>query len=257
MKKFWMFCVLWMLVWPLVTGCSSGSNNSQAALKKKQSEAIRGVGEAYLAEGRISAALREFLKAEELYGNDHLLHEGLGLAYMAKGRMEQAIYHFKKALAIEPDYPAGQNNLGVAYMKNGELDKAIAIFEELSDNVLYAAPHFPMYNLGRIYFTKRNYALAEQWFRMAVDTSPRFVEAQQWIGRTYMARGRVYDAIAAYQEGINMAELYYPIYFDIGEAYRVTGDIPNALAAYGKVLELAPKDSDLSKDVKEIMATLK
>lgn len=116
---------MWVLVMPLVTGCAS---SEQAALKKKQSEAIRGVGEAYLAEGRVSAALREFLKAEELYGNDHLLHDGLGLAYMAKGRNDKAIYHFKKALAIEPDYPAGKNNLGVAYMKNNELDKAIAIF---------------------------------------------------------------------------------------------------------------------------------
>jgi len=255
MKKLWMLGVAWMLVMPLVTGCSNGGQ--QTALKKKQAEAIRGVGEAYLAEGRVSAALREFIKAEELYGNDHLLHDGLGLAYMAKGKYDQAIFHFKKALQIEPDYPPGKNNLGVAYMKNQEFEKAIAIFEELSDNVLYSTPHFPMYNMGRIYFAKRDYAQAELWFQRAVDTFPGFVEAQQWIGRSYMARGRVYDAIAAYQEGIDMAPLYYPIFFDIGEAYRVTGDIPNARKAYRTVLELAPPDSDMAKEVQEVMATLK
>ena len=253
MKKLWMLCLMWVLVVPLVTGCAG---SEQAALKKKQSAAIRGVGEAYLAEGKVSAALREFLKAEELYGNVHLLHDGLGLAYMAKGRNDKAIYHFKKAIAIEPDYPAGKNNLGVAYMKNNELDKAIAIFEELSEGILYSTPHFPMYNLGRIYFTKRNYALAEQWFRRSVETSPKFAEAQRWIGRTYMARGRVYDAIAAYQEGIAMAPTYYPIYFDIGEAYRVTGNINDAVTAYRKVLELAPQDSDMAKDVREVLSTL-
>jgi len=253
MKKFGLLCIVGTLVWPLVSGCSNGKD---AALKQKQVETIRGVGEAYLAEGRVSAALREFLKAEELYENDHLLHDGLGLAYMAKGRNDKAIYHFKRALAIEPDYPPGKNNLGVAYMKNNELDKAIAIFEELSDDILYSTPHFPMYNLGRIYFAKRDYAEAEQWFRKAVKSYPRFVEAQQWIGRSYMARGRVYDAIAAYQEGIEMLPLYYPIYFDIGEAYRVTGDTPNALKAYRKVLELAPPDSEMVKDVREMMTTL-
>jgi len=221
-----MLCLMWVLVVPLVTGCAS---SEQAALKKKQSAAIRGVGEAYLAEGKVSAALRKFLKAEEIYGNDHLLHDGLGLAYMAKGRNDKAIYHFKKA---------------------------IAIFEELSEDILYSTPHFPMYNLGRIYFTKRNYALAEQWFRRSVETSPKFAEAQRWIGRTYMARGRVYDAIAAYQEGIAMAPTYYPIYFDIGEAYRVTGNINDAVTAYRKVLELAPQDSDMAKDVREALSTL-
>ena len=60
---------LMVMVMILTAACATTDH----AKIKKQAEAIRGVGEAYMLERNYTAALRELLKAEKMNPDDHLL----------------------------------------------------------------------------------------------------------------------------------------------------------------------------------------
>jgi type IV pilus assembly protein PilF len=219
----------------------------------KQSEAVRAVGEAYMTEGNFTRALQELTKAEKLYSEDHLLQDDLGLVYMAKHRPDLAIEAFKRALKIKPDYSPAVNNLGTAYLASGEVDKAITIFEKLSGNLLYETPHFPLYNLGRAYYIKKDYPRALKYFQEALQTSPGFVEARRWIGRTLIKLGRYPEATVALERAAKLSPDFAALYFDLGHLYTLTGELARARQAFQRVLKLAPKESRLNEEANKML----
>ncbi len=135
-------------------------------VRKKQEEASRNLGEAYLRKGDYTSALREFLKAETLYPDDPYLQNDLGLTYMGKKKLDLAVKHFRKAIKIRPDYAPAMNNLGTAYIAKKEWDTAIAYFKEVANNLLYTTPHFPLSNLGWAYYNKKSMHLLKNTILM-------------------------------------------------------------------------------------------
>ncbi len=226
--------------------CAGG----QRVKNEKQSEALRRVGEAYLAEGKHTLALRELLRAEQLNPKDYLLQGDLGMAYMGKGHFDDAIAHFKKALKIKPDFAPAKNNLGTAYLAKGDFDKAIPIFKGLTDDILYSTPHYPLYNLGWAYFQKKDYVEAEKYFREALELRPEFVMARRWLGRTYLERGMVDKAIEELKRAVARAPKSGPVHFDLGRAYLMAGRGDLALQHFDAAAQLAPPDSELAEQAK-------
>jgi len=82
-----LFCVL------LAFSCAS-----DVALRKKQEEAKRNVGEAYLAERNFYRCIERATGSGKVVPDDPLLQNCLGLAYMGKKRLDLAVVHFKKPL---------------------------------------------------------------------------------------------------------------------------------------------------------------
>jgi len=62
-----------LLIIFFIVSCAGG-----VKLRKKQAEASRKLGEAYFQDGNYTYALRELLKAEQLYPDDHILQNDLG-----------------------------------------------------------------------------------------------------------------------------------------------------------------------------------
>ena len=219
-------------------------------VRKKQGEASRNLGEAYMQQRDFSSALREFLKAEKLYSKDPLLQNDFGLAYMAKGRLDLAVKHFKKAVKLKPDYVPARNNLGTAYLANKEWDVAIVCFKEIVDDVLYATPNYPLTNLGWAYYNKQEYELAEKYYSEALKLEPNFIIALRGLGRTYMAMERAVDAVAILEKAVKKYPRSAESYFYLAKAYSLSGEYKKAVSAYNKVIELAP-DSALARDAQK------
>ena len=217
---------------------------------KKQGEAYRNLGEAYMGQGDFSSALREFLKAEKIYSKDHLLQFDLGYAYMEKNRVELAIKHYKKAVKLKPDYAEAKNNLGTAYLADKEWDEAIACFKGIIDDVLYATPQNPLTNLGWAYYNKQEYELAEKYFLDALKLEPDFIMALLGLGRNYMAMERVADAAAIFEKAVKNYSLSAELYFELARAYGLSGKYKKAISAYNKVIELVP-DSPLAREAEK------
>lgn len=220
-------------------------------VRKKQEVATRNLGEAFLRKGDYTSALREFLKAEKFYPNDPYLQNDLGLTYMGKKKLDLAVQHFKKAIKIKPDYAPAKNNLGTAYLNKKEWDTAILYFKEVSNNLLYTTPHYPLSNLGWAYYNKKEYALAEKYYLNALKLEPKFINALLGLGQTYIAMGRISEAVLTLQKAVNLYPRFSQAYFELAKAYTLSRDYNKALAAYKKIVEIAPGSPIAQEAVRE------
>ena len=219
--------------------CSVGCTANIEA-QKNQAKAIRELGEAYLAEGKYTAAYQQLVKAEKLDPRDPYVHYALGNFYYGKGKYNQAIEEYKKALDLKPDLASVRNNLGTAYLAKGDWDAAIAWFKELIDNYIYVTPHYSLSNLGFAYYKKKEYQVSEKYYLEALNLEPKFIIALSGLGKTYLAMGKTNEAVAALKKAIELAPDIAELYLDLGNAYTVSRDLKKALQSYNKVVELAP-----------------
>ena len=147
------------------------------------------------------------------------------------------------------------NNLGTVYLAKRNWDEAIKCFKEITGDLLYATPHYPLHNLGMAYYNKKMYQLAEKYYLDALKIVPGFVRALRWLGKTYIAMGKVQKALETFKKAVKKSPTFPQLYLDMAHAYALTGDYPRALHSYNKVVELAP-DTPMAVEAKEEMAKL-
>ena len=215
-------------------------------LRKKQAETSRQIGEGYLTEGNVTAALGELLKAEKLYDKDHFLHYDLGLAYSQKRAYESAIEHLEKAVELRPDYSEAFNVMGLVYLTLQRQDRAIWCFNQARNNLLYATPHYPLSNLGEAYREKKDYDRAIHFYKKALEIQPRFVNAHRGMGLTYIDMGNYEAAVGSLERAVRYAPRFADAHFELGRAYVKLYKRQKAISAFKKVVELAP-DSPLAE----------
>lgn len=231
----------WIVLAVIAMGTLTCSSNLQ--VQKQQGESLRNLGEVYYDQGDYTSALREFLKAESLYPDDPFLQNDLGLTYKAKKKPDLAIKHFIKALEIKPDYTPAKNALGTVYLDKQEWDTAIRYFKEAKNNLLYATPYIPLSNLGWAYYNKKAYTTAEKYYLEALEKNPKFINALRGLGLTYLAMGKVPEAVEVLESAVKEYPRFAPIYFDLAGAYTRLHDNERALNAYQRIEELVPKSA--------------
>jgi len=232
----------WMAIFFTVVILIACSGPSQYEINK-QSESYREIGEAYMRQGNFTAALAELLKAEKLTPYDHILQNDLGFCYLGKNRLDLSVQHLKKAIELKPDYAPAKNNLGVVYLKQKNWNAAITTFKEITDNLLYATPHFPLSNLGQAYYNLGDLDQAKYYYLEALKRKANFPNALRGLGLTYIKKNRPQDAIYYLEKALQTAPNSAPIYFDLAYAYQKVQDQERSIHAYEKVLELAPNST--------------
>lgn len=217
---------------------------------KKKADAARNLGEAYLSDGNYTSALGELLKAEKLNTNDPILHNNLGLVYMAKEKTDLAVLHFEKAVQLKPDYSLAKNNLGSAYLVRKEWDKAIPVLQEVTGDMLYATPHYPLANLGWAYYNKIEYDKARHYLEKALELKPDFFVAQLNLGRTYLASGQLHTALSLFEEAAKVRPKDPALLLELGKTYRLLGDYNSAMLTLKGAIEYAD-DTDMAVEASE------
>ena len=222
---------------------------------KRQAEASRSLGEAYMSQGQYTAALKELLEAEKKYPDDPLIQNSLGLAYIAKERPDLAVDHFKKAIKLQPNLSIAVNNLGNAYLRLNQWDAAINQFQLVTSDLIYATPHFPLTNMGFAYYNKGDYKTAEKYYMEALEIQPKFTIALRGLARTYLKMGEVAKAQEILNEAVSIEPDFAPAYMDLAKTYLMSGDMENAKNAYQQVIKFAA-DSPLAKEAQKEMEKL-
>ena len=229
---------LWViLILVFAVACAS----TEDPLKEKKAEAARNLGEAYLREGNFTLALKELLKAESLNPDDPYLQNDIGLTYYGMRKYDKAIRHYKKALDLKSDYAPAMNNLGNAYLAQQRWDSAVEYYEKALESVLYATPHFPLSNLGAVYYEKKEYRRSEKYYLEALELQSDFVQALRGLARTYMAIGRFDDAIFRLKKAVRIQPEVALLHLELGNAYRMAGYRRDARDAYQQAIRLAPE----------------
>ncbi|MBW2518382.1 MAG: tetratricopeptide repeat protein [Deltaproteobacteria bacterium] len=232
----WIGCIVLMMAF---SSCVTQDKKT----KEKEANAYRRVGEAYLHQGNFPAALKEFKKAEAKNPKDHILQYDLGLVYFRLGKFDEAIKCYNKALELSPNYGPAINSLGNAYAGKEDWDQAIFYYKKVTKDVLYATPHIAYSNLGNAYYYKGDLERSEQYYLEALDSKPDFITALSGLSRTYIAMGRIPEAVGKLEKAVRIAPEAAVLHFQLGRAYQLALEFEKAYRSYQQVVRLAPDSS--------------
>jgi Flp pilus assembly protein TadD len=140
-----------------------------------------------LQKGEVARAVRLLARAHRLDQENADAALNLGGAYILSKKFTQAVAILEPLSEREPDNPMVWTNLGAACLGNPVLARdedqrrAIAAFERAIE-LDPAAPNVA-YNLGLIYWDRREGEQALTWFRRAVRANPNDQHARRYVER--------------------------------------------------------------------------
>jgi type IV pilus assembly protein PilF len=251
MKRKWTTCIGCFVLMFAFASCTTMTGEHD----KKEAEAYRRVGEAYMQEGNLTAALQELQKAEAKYPDDHELQYDLGLIYYNRERYDEAISHYQKAIALKENYGPALNSLGNAYAAKKDWDKAIYYYNKVIGDILYGTPHFALTGLGYAYYNKGELERSEKYYLQALEVKPEFVKALQGLAQTYIAMGRIPQAVEKLEKAVDIEPDSALLRFQLAKAYQLALEFKKAYYSYRKVIELAPESplaEEAEKGAKEV-----
>ena len=196
------FPVLFLAVMvAFLTSCAGNRTN-----ELKRAEALRNLGNALVAEGKVRKGYAELLKAYKLTPKNPELNQEMALVCRGMDKYDLSIRYFNRALELKPDFPDARNNLGTVYLLVGDWDKAISCFKKAADNMLYKTPQYAYNNMGTAYYNMGDYEKAIESYQLAIETAGSYFTAHLNLARVYDARGDRDRAIEACRD----ANLSYP-----------------------------------------------
>ena len=208
--------------------------------QRKEVESYKRIAAEYMAENDYTSALKTLLKAEKIYAEDPELQNYLGYAYIVKNRYDLAETHLIKAIELRPNYSVAKNNLATVYMDLKQWDHAVSYLKEVAEDLTYETPHRVFSNLGWIYYNKRAYREAEDYYRKALAYQSKFVLAIRGLALTLIATARYSEAADYLERAVSLAPHIPHLYYDMAEAYSLSGRYEQARRSYDKVIELVP-----------------
>ena len=108
-------------------------------------------------------------------------HTFLGWTYSFQGLLDEAIAECRKAIVVDPTFGNPYNDIGAYLIEMGRPDEAIPWLEKATRAVRYEAPHYPHFNLGRVYIAKEMYNRALEEFETALELRPDYEIARKAI----------------------------------------------------------------------------
>ncbi len=116
-----------------------------------------------------------------------IAYSSLGDVYLRRGELEKAIEYQERSIALK-DSSRGRFRLGEALMKRGEMDRALAEFQrgrELNQglNLVRQVESGLCFNIGSIYWSKRDWAECVKYWEMAQKADPNLAEAKEWLSK--------------------------------------------------------------------------
>jgi type IV pilus assembly protein PilF len=201
--------------------------------------------------GKYIMALKKLLEAEKTIPDNADLHNTLGLVYLAKERPDLALLHLKTATKINPDFIEAKNNLGAVYLKTQQWEDAIQIFEEVSQNLLYATPEIPFSNLGWAYYQQKKYEKAKSYFLKALDINPGYLVPAHGLASVFIETGYQYQAIDFLKRMLQKFPDAAILHSDMAKAYASVKRFDQAKRSWQVVLKLEPDHSPLAKEAQK------
>jgi tetratricopeptide (TPR) repeat protein len=166
----------------------------------------------------------------------------LGAVRLRQSRPEAAAEVFEQGLATAPDAPDLLVGKVQAMVAQQQRDAAIAF---LNTHLTDDAESPLAYNLlGEVYAEGGEPKLADEAFRLAIETRKDWTVPYLNLGRLRIDSDDAAGAIDAYAEGLKSMPGNRQLLFGLATARTAAGDIAGALEAYGRVLE-----ADQSADV--------
>jgi Tfp pilus assembly protein PilF len=214
------------------------------------------MGESYLREQNITAALVEFTEAEKFVPDDPELLNFLGIVYFRKGKYDIAEKKYLRALELKPSFSEARNHLAVNYMEMQRWDDAILHLKTVTDDLFYQGQEAAAINLGLAYLGKGEGETALGVIRSAVTNYPRNPQVRVTLGRIYFSLNKIDLAVDEFRRAVELSKRYINAHYYLGLVLMKATDNDAARESFKEVVRLAP-DSSIGRQAREHLDILK
>ena len=104
--------------------------------------------------------------------------------------------------------------------------------------------------LGRAHFQRANYALAERYFREAVEKNPGDLDSWIGLGASYDQLHRFELADRAYAQALRLGGPSVPLLNNQGYSYLLQGDLVRAGVSFREALTLDPSNAVVLNNIR-------
>lgn len=230
-----------MLAIVVAVSALAGCGGPEAERAREESAlAHYDIGLGALAENNIPKAIGEFEAAVAEDPRSARGYHALGGAYLRDQQLDRAIAAFRRAVELNPRLSDAYNDLGAAYMRQQKWDLAIDAFRKALANPQYMNPERAYMNLGNIYYIQRRYDLAAEEFRKLQDVMPQSPDGYYFLGRTYLAQGKLPQARVQLEKAVQIDGTISTFQFELGLALMRAGNRAEAKEKFRRALDLAP-----------------
>jgi eukaryotic-like serine/threonine-protein kinase len=197
------------------------------------------LGAIYRKMGRDEEAIKNFQRALELDPLDYEAAQELARMYENKGRLDEAIKLLKKFIDIKPGYWAVYSNLGYFYYHQGNYEQAEKMYRYSTEFMTENVNDYN--NLMAIYYQLGDIESAREAFEKSVAIEP---DAHTYInmGTIYFYQRRYADAMAMYEEAIELGGDEYYVWSYLADSCRFAGHKEKAPDAYKHAIQLAEEE---------------
>jgi type IV pilus assembly protein PilF len=135
------------------------------------------LGIAYMNEGDMAVAQEKLNRAIEQDSDYAPAHAALGLFYTQRGNIDEAEKSYRRALSLDDQSPEIRNAAGAFLCNRGKTQEGLADLLAAAHNLQYATPEIAWTNAGICAKAAQRNDDAEQYFRSAVQTNPKYADA--------------------------------------------------------------------------------
>lgn len=140
-------------------------------LKTKKSYEYVDKGKKVFKKEKFDIAEKLFLKAVKLYPKNTVAHTYLSFIYLKKKNLQKAKKHIDMAIKYDPQFYTANLLGGIIYFELNNLSEALALFEKSKELIPYKGVSY--YYIGRIYEKRKNYDLAKNYYKKALELGPK------------------------------------------------------------------------------------
>ena len=199
------------------------------------------MGVTALDEQNPTAALKEFLLAEEADDRDPKIQSSLAYAYWLKQAHDLAEQHYKNAIKFSDNDPEYYQNIAALYLSIGRYDDSILAFQAAAENLLFDRSEQAWTGIGLANFQKQDYPAAERAYRKAMAINSRYYLAPFHLGELYYSQDRPVEALDMFSITVDLAPGFPNGHYWQGLVYMKMKDPDEAKQSFMEVVRLAPQ----------------
>jgi tetratricopeptide (TPR) repeat protein len=156
--------------------------------------------------------------------------------------------HYKRAIEIYPEYYDAWNQLGEIYMV---VKRDYAIAERFFKKALEINPDMrkAYYNIGYMNFIEKNYEKARSYFQKFLEYEPEHEQVHSFMSKMAFRENNLEKALEWNEKILRFNPESALAYFNMGNYLLQTGDTIPAVENFEKAAELNPNNTQLNKNL--------
>ncbi len=195
-------------------------------------------------------ALAELKRAIAADPDMSVAYAAVGDIQLKRGNLDDARGAYESACRTNPYAFRPHYNLGVTYQMLAEAARAADTFRKHMRRAVYTyvravtlepSDFDTNLNLGACYFQLGKYELAEKYCRAAIRLRGDSPEAYNNLGIICDARNRLYEAIQAYKQSLELDTDQPQLLVNLGSTYLRQGRVRPALVSFRQAADRSPE----------------